>query len=88
MLSNELIWIFFSLDYPLSSTKKERKRKKNPPLNQKINISFYIQIPYYTAIGRFISVPPKNYYWIYFGVLFFSFDGKGPGNINQPSGLF
>ena len=82
MLSNELIWIFFSLDYPLSSTKKERKRKKNLPLNQKINISFYIQIPYYTVIGRFKSRSLQKIIIEYFlGVLFFSFDGKGPGNI-------
>jgi hypothetical protein len=89
MLSNELIWIFFSLDYLLSSTKKERKRKKNLPLNQKISISFYIQIPYYTVIGRFKSRSLQKIIIEYFlGFYSFPLMGKVRETINQPSGLF
>ena len=34
----------------------------------------------YTAIGRFKSRSLQNFLLNIFGVLFFSFDGKGPGN--------
>ena len=79
--------LFFRL--PSLLYKKERKRKKNLPLNQKINISFYIQIPYYTAIGRFKSRPLQKIIIEYFlGFYSFPLMGKVRETINQPFGLF
>ena len=79
--------LFFRL--PSLLYKKERKRKKNLPLNQKINISFYIQIPYYTAIGRFKSRSLQKIIIEYFlGFYSFPLMGKVRETINQPFGLF